>query len=382
MTRARDVANLIGSGNYSSTTFTATAGQTAFTISHTQGFIQVFMNGLLLDETVDYTSNGSAVTLTSGAAAGDEIEVVAYNTFSVGDALPKSGGTMSGDLTISTTAGQLKLTDTDGTEQNTTIKQSGGNLFIQARDNTNNAGIVFAGNGGGNYDEHMRITSAGNVGIGTNAPVHDLQIHKATASSQARIQMTTNESGATNADGYAVAMEAGNRVYHWLYENAPMQFATNNTLNMVINANGSVTKPNQPSAGMRMASGDQGAYNASTTNGVMKPSTILHNVGNHYNNSTGLFTCPVAGRYLVQFSGNFYNSGAGSYHIITIMKNSGSFTWNYHNGMTNSWTHISNNIIISCAANDTLNINNGTQSGSGGGSDVGKYSYISYQLIG
>ena len=109
MTRARDVANLIGSGNFSSTTFTATAGQTAFTISHTQGFIQVFMNGLLLDETVDYTSNGSAVTLTSGAAAGDEIEVVAYNTFSVGDALNQAaadtryvnttGDTMTGALT-------------------------------------------------------------------------------------------------------------------------------------------------------------------------------------------------------------------------------------------------------------------------------------------
>ena len=110
MTRARDVANLIGSGNYSSTTFTATAGQTAFTISHTQGFVQVFMNGLLLDETVDYTSNGSAVTLTSGAAAGDEIEVVAYNTFSVGDALNQAaadtryvnatGDTMTGTLNI------------------------------------------------------------------------------------------------------------------------------------------------------------------------------------------------------------------------------------------------------------------------------------------
>ena len=110
MTRARDVANLIGSGNFSSTTFTATAGQTAFSISHTQGFVQVFMNGLLLDETVDYTSNGSAVTLTSGAAAGDEIEVVAYNTFSVGDALNQAaadtryvnttGDTMSGGLTV------------------------------------------------------------------------------------------------------------------------------------------------------------------------------------------------------------------------------------------------------------------------------------------
>ena len=109
MTRARDVANLIGSGNYSSTTFTATAGQTAFSISHTQGFVQVFMNGLLLDETVDYTSNGSAITLTSGAAAGDEIEVVKYNTFSVGDALPKSGGTMSGALTVDA-AGATVLT--------------------------------------------------------------------------------------------------------------------------------------------------------------------------------------------------------------------------------------------------------------------------------
>ena len=74
-----------------------------------------------------------------------------------------AGDTMTGDLTISSTAGQLKLTDTDGTEQNTTIKQSGGNLFIQSRDNTNNAGVVFAGNGGGNYSEHMRINASGQV---------------------------------------------------------------------------------------------------------------------------------------------------------------------------------------------------------------------------
>lgn len=74
-----------------------------------------------------------------------------------------AGDNMTGDLTISSTAGQLKLTDTDGTEQNTTIKQSGGNLFIQSRDNTNNAGVVFAGNGGGNYSEHMRINASGRV---------------------------------------------------------------------------------------------------------------------------------------------------------------------------------------------------------------------------
>ena len=110
MTRARDLANLIGSGNYTSTTFTATAGQTVFTIAHTPNFIQVFMNGLLLDETTDYTSNGTAVTLTSAATAGDELEVVKYNTFSVGDAITQTaadsryvnttGDTMTGTLDV------------------------------------------------------------------------------------------------------------------------------------------------------------------------------------------------------------------------------------------------------------------------------------------
>ena len=133
---------------------------------------EVFMNGLKLDST-DTTITSTQVTLAVAAAAGDEIEVVAYRTFESADHYDKStsdtryvnasGDTMTGDLTISSTAGQLKLTDTDGTEQNTTIKQSGGNVFIQARDNTNNAGIVFAGNGGGNYDEHMRINASGYV---------------------------------------------------------------------------------------------------------------------------------------------------------------------------------------------------------------------------
>ena len=81
----------------------------------------------------------------------------------------------NGDLTISSTAGQLKLTDTDGTEQNTTIKQSGGNVFIQARDNTNDAGIVFAGNGGGNFTGTMRINSGGNISVPNQ---HDVVISK------------------------------------------------------------------------------------------------------------------------------------------------------------------------------------------------------------
>ena len=69
----------------------------------------------------------------------------------------------SSDVEIASSAGTLQLTDTDGTNQNTTIKQSGGTFFLQARDNTDNAAIVFAGNGGGSYDEHLRILPAGGI---------------------------------------------------------------------------------------------------------------------------------------------------------------------------------------------------------------------------
>jgi len=58
---------------------TATAGQTVFTadLPFIDGFEQIFMNGLLLVKTTDYTtSNSNTVTLASAAAASDVIEIV------------------------------------------------------------------------------------------------------------------------------------------------------------------------------------------------------------------------------------------------------------------------------------------------------------------
>jgi len=68
-------------------TFTATSGQTSFaTAGYTPNFVDVYMNGVHLLDGTDYTAtNGSDVVLTSGAAAGDTIEVVAYSTFEVVD---------------------------------------------------------------------------------------------------------------------------------------------------------------------------------------------------------------------------------------------------------------------------------------------------------
>ena len=87
-----------------------------------------------------------------------------------------AGTISSGDVNITSTAPTIFFTDSDGTNQNTTVKQSGGNFFIIARDNTANAGVVFAGNAGGTYDEYARFKADGNFGIRTNNPSETLEL--------------------------------------------------------------------------------------------------------------------------------------------------------------------------------------------------------------
>ena len=83
--------------------FTATAGQTSFaTGGYTPSFLDVYLNGVHLQNGTDYTaSNGSDVILTTGAAADDVLEVVAYSTFEL--VSPTFSGTVTADgLTVDT----------------------------------------------------------------------------------------------------------------------------------------------------------------------------------------------------------------------------------------------------------------------------------------
>jgi len=72
--------------------FTATSGQTSFaTGGYTPQFLSVYLNGIFLNNGADYTAaNGSDVILTTGAATGDILEVVAFTTFTVGSSFTPS----------------------------------------------------------------------------------------------------------------------------------------------------------------------------------------------------------------------------------------------------------------------------------------------------
>jgi len=64
--------------NYIRTSITATANQTNFTAQYTPGYLQVYINGIVLNST-DYTAtNGTSVVLSMAAALGDIVEIVGY----------------------------------------------------------------------------------------------------------------------------------------------------------------------------------------------------------------------------------------------------------------------------------------------------------------
>jgi hypothetical protein len=78
------------------TEFTATASQTTFTPpSYTVGFINVYLNGVLLGS-ADYTAtNGTTVVLATGASAGNLLTVESFLVSSVLNAIPNTAGSVT-----------------------------------------------------------------------------------------------------------------------------------------------------------------------------------------------------------------------------------------------------------------------------------------------
>ena len=143
---------LLGASYPTRLTFTATAGQTLFTVSggYTANQLDVFQNGTKLVNAVDVdVSSGTTFTLTVPATAGDTLEVVGLT----------AADTISGSLRFqSGTAAAPSIA---------AIGDTNTGIFFPAADT-----IAFAEGGA----EAMRINSSGSVGIGTTAPGTALEI--------------------------------------------------------------------------------------------------------------------------------------------------------------------------------------------------------------
>ena len=90
--------------------FVATAGQTTFsgadrngaTLSYDPGFANVFVGGVMLSQADVTATNGSSIVLLSGVPAGKIVQIEAFGTFKVADALTIAGGAVNSYLTTPT----------------------------------------------------------------------------------------------------------------------------------------------------------------------------------------------------------------------------------------------------------------------------------------
>jgi len=282
------------------TEFTATAGQTTFSVpSYTVGFIDVYRNGLLLGSPDFTATNGTTVVLTNAASAGDFVETVSFYVSSVLNALPNTGGTLSGNLVV-------------------------------------------------NGDE----TISGNVGIGTSSPVSKLDVRGnmrlgdgVTAEQDIQFvasggnwQVGVNNSGPSST----------NRFY--VYQDATA------TYSLIVDSGNRVLAPANPAFLAYLGS----SISASSGVQAIPLNTEEFDIGSNFNTSNGRFTAPVAGTY--QFNAIVAIGATATsvtYISAEIRKNGSRYVgsgWNSKANTTSAYANAAASFTIYLSAGDYVEL--------------------------
>jgi hypothetical protein len=165
---------------FSSSVFTATASQTVFAPSGTYqvGFINVIRNGSQLAP-ADYTAtNGTTVTLVNPCTAGDTVVIEVFNLVTIANALPATGGTVTGATTfnrgvnLAVSSGNVGI-GTTSPGNSLQVSRAGADVARFTNTQSNGGDWQFKIGGGGFEDRRLMITDrfsgADNVRVGIDS---------------------------------------------------------------------------------------------------------------------------------------------------------------------------------------------------------------------
>ena len=274
-------------------------------------------------------------------------------------------------------------------------------------------GMQFSRNNGTSWEHLVRITSTGNVGIGRTDPtfkLHVVEVGTTIASGNAiststmkglRIDNTNNSNesvgvwfntGGSHWSGISGQRTGTGGVEGWATD---LRFYTHETSTndltyarerMRISADGYVTTPYVP-AFKAGRSSDISVGNTSTI--VFNDTGGNHfNNGGHYNNSNGVFTAPIAGRYMFSTVVIYMSMSAGQAmdDAFYIYKNNTNVAYSfrraeYEAGYTgNGGYYVDHaNVLLELASGDTVKIVNNRSATVHGNTN---YTYFYGYLVG
>lgn len=282
------------------TVFTATAGQTNFTVSqgYSVGDVDVHLNGVrLLDGDDYYATNGTSIVLNFPTVAGDSLQVISYNQFIAANTYTK-------------TESDNKYMVATGVNPMTSYLRTP-NYGVSSYSDTASASLEAS-------------VGSGEQGVGIKA------FGRSMSTSGGNLHYITDTRGAGGS----------HKFYGWN--------GTILTNFMNIDSQGRVTKPLHPAF---QAYNAQGQYITGTSEAAFNSTYV--NIGNCYNTSNGRFTAPIAGTYAFHFDGLFDN--ITNNHHISMRKNGTQIDGSegYSDGVNQ---HISKSMVFTLAAGDYISI--------------------------
>jgi hypothetical protein len=242
-----------------------------------------------------YSISGTTLTFSEAPPNGSAVECVTWVNTTVSSALLLEDADADTKVQVEESSDEDKIRfDTGGTERmiidstgvgigtsspSATLDIESSLPIIHLEDNVGSTARIYNDNGVLGFDadhnqgvvgsamtfsvdasEAMRITSGGNVGIGTSSPSDVLHVKKTSGGLNARIESADSNAaghlyqnittGTTTGDGLFVGIGSGEQGYFYHYENKPLIFGINNSEKMRLDEAGDLgigtTNPTAP----------------------------------------------------------------------------------------------------------------------------------------
>ena len=316
-------------------TYNLTKDSVAYTPVSAQS-LMVSLNGVTQAPIAAYTVSGSTIVFASALTSNDVIDyVIAFEGPKVNATLDDNTVTtamiqdnaitsakIGVDVIVAEDLAANSITVSEITDDAITSAKIADDAVVQAAiadDAVDEARLQISNSG---TNGHALTYQSGNTGKLTWAAV---------AASVAGIT--------SSADGTAMTIDSSERI---LTPSQPMFYAS--TINAV-------------SGGSLHSEGTYEYNNAGQTSGTIQGvgfAKIWINIGSHFSNTTGVFTVPVAGRYLAYFNNNYHgNSSWPNAYIMWNAKTVGQ-AWTNTTENASSYSSLVAFALIEAAVNDKI----------------------------